>query len=89
VLHVILMHSAIYLDREFRSVAIEIDDVSLDDLLTPEVKTVRRIAAQSDPEPSLRNRHFTAELLGEKELLRMNPLTAYDVSVPVRGNLTP
>jgi len=45
------MHSTIYLDRKSRAAAIEIDDKSLDYLLTAEVKTIRRISPQNPPEP--------------------------------------
>ncbi len=83
----ILMHSTIYLDCEFRRVAAEIDDVSRDNLLTAEVKTMRRISPERPPEPDLRGRHFTAELLREKELLSLQRLTAYDLSAPIHKKI--
>jgi hypothetical protein len=92
VVRLLPMHFAIYFDREFRCVAIEVDDVSRDHLLTAEVKTIRRISPQSLPEPARRQGHFTAELLCQQKLLRLNDLTAYDLSASIHKkdrNLTP
>ena len=79
-LALLFMRLPVYLDREFRGVAIEIDDKSLNHLLTTEVKTVERVSSKSSPECAFRRSHFAAESLGEGELLRPNILTTYDVA---------
>ncbi len=57
------MHASIELDRKFGGVAIEIDDVSFDHLLTTEVKPVYRISPKRTPENALRDCHFAAQSL--------------------------
>ncbi len=49
VLPLILVHSAIQLDRQSGGVAVEIDDVSVDYLRTAEVKSVYRISPKGLP----------------------------------------
>ena len=81
------MDSAIYFDRELRGVAIKIDDISRDHLLTAEVKPIRRIPPQSLPQPLLRERHFATELFREQELLWLDRLTAYDFAASIHEKI--
>ena len=60
VLPLLLMHTAIELDRQFGGIAIKVNDVPVDHLLPAEMKTVQRISAKSLPKSALRRRHFTA-----------------------------
>ena len=46
VLPLLLMHTAIELDRQFGSVAIKVSDVPFDHLLSAEMKSVQRISAK-------------------------------------------
>src|SRR5712671_5888383 len=91
VLQAVFMHPTIDLDGKSRAAAVEIDDVSLYQLLAAKVKAARRASSQNPPKSCLGGSHFTAELLREQELLGLNLLTANDLSATIHKdrNLTP
>jgi len=53
-------------------------------LLTTEVKTVQRVSSKSSPECAFCRSHFSAESLGDGELVGLNVLTSYDLAALVQ-----
>jgi hypothetical protein len=53
------MHQAIHFHYQAGSVAIEVYDEAVNDLLTAEVEPLEAVAAQRRPESSLSRRHST------------------------------
>jgi hypothetical protein len=69
-----LMHAAIQLDRQFAGIAIEIDDIFRDRLLTPEMEPVNRVSPNDLPKNALGPGHVVAQSFGKRELLGLNTL---------------
>ena len=70
------MHATVQLDSKLAVIAIEIDDVSCDHLLTPKMEPVNRVAPKDLPENALGRGHVAAQSFGESELLGLNALDA-------------
>ncbi len=69
------MDTTIQLNDEPLSVAVEVDDEAIDDLLAPEMQPALAAGAQFAPQPALGLGHLPAQLFGSLELDRLDPLT--------------
>src|SRR5580658_9083816 len=89
------MNAAVKFDHKFGGIAVEIDNVLFDDLLTAEVKPVDPVSPKHLPENALGRGHFAPQSLRERQLVRLNTLDAgYFTAVghrwlPLPKNLTP
>src|ERR1700730_13610527 len=70
------MHASVQFDRKLASVAIEIDNVSRDRLLTPEMEPVKPVSTWDFTENALRRGHIAAQSFGERQMLGRNTLDA-------------
>jgi len=75
------MNPAVYLNAETKAVAIEIDDKSIDNLLTPEFKAVHPSSPHHFPEFTFDGGHGFAQPARELDFIRRN-LPVFDDSLP-------
>src|SRR5262245_22928089 len=77
--NLLVVNRTVNLDNQRGRMAVEIDDETVDHLLTPKMESGETVGAQVCPENPFRRRHRPAELLGTGELFGCDGLADDDV----------
>jgi hypothetical protein len=72
------MNLPVYFDDKTCTVAIEVDEIAVDNLLATEVPSTQAICFQLFPEQSFRDRHRVTKRLRPCDLFMCHMLTGYD-----------
>src|SRR3712207_6487337 len=75
------MNWSVHLDDKSGSVAVEVGNEAVDDLVAAEVEALQLVSAQCSPELRFCRRHFLPELLGANELTFADALTLNNAAV--------
>jgi hypothetical protein len=78
-LALLFVNRSIQFHDQSRPVAVEIDNISTNDLLPSKVKTAQTIGPNMIPESFLSDRHVSTKLLGSLDFGRIDASTADDV----------